>query len=66
MSRRSTRDASRFDHIVRTWAETGSRRSILGLLAGGVAGLAGLTRASGKRKKKVTLCLNGQTIAVPK
>jgi hypothetical protein len=63
-------DASRFDHMVRTWAEAGSRRPLLGLLAGGVAGLAGLTRATGKRKKKkkkkVTLCLNGATITVPK
>jgi hypothetical protein len=62
-------DASHFDRIVRTWAEAGSRRPILGLLAGGVAGLAGLTEASGKRKKKkkkVTLCLNGATITVPK
>ncbi|MBL8126562.1 MAG: hypothetical protein JNM64_02920 [Chloroflexia bacterium] len=59
-------DASRFDHLVRTWAEAGSRRPLLGVLAGGIAGLAGLTEAAGKRKKKITLCLNGQTITVPK
>lgn len=61
-------DASRFDHIVRTWAEAGSRRPILGMLAGGVAGLVGLAETTGKRKKKkkVTLCLNGSTITVPK
>lgn len=66
ISRRSTMDASRFDHLVRTWAEAGSRRPLLGVLAGGIAGLAGLTEAAGKRKKKITLCLNGQTITVPK
>ena len=62
-------DASRFDYIIRTWALAGTRRPFLGLLAGGVAGLVGLTEASGKRKKKkkkVTLCLNGATITVPK
>ena len=68
MDRRSTMDANHFDRIVRTWAEPGSRRPVLGLLAGGIAGLAGLTETAGKRKKKkkVTLCLNGQTITVPK
>lgn len=62
-------DAHRFERIVRTWAEAGSRRPILGVLIGGGASLAGLTAASGKRRKKkkpVTLCLNGETITVPK
>jgi hypothetical protein len=62
-------DASRFDEMVRSWAEAGSRRSLLTALAGGAAALTGMTETSGKRKKKkkkVTLCLNGQTITVPK
>jgi len=61
-------DPSYFDRIVRSWATPGSRRPVLGLLAGGAASLAGLAGTSGKRKKKkkVTLCLNGQTLTVPK
>jgi hypothetical protein len=61
-------DASRFDRIVRSWVEAGSRRPILGVLLGGAAGLVGLADTPGKRKKKkkVALCLNGATITVPK
>jgi hypothetical protein len=61
-------DASNFDHLVRSWVETRSRRPLLGVLAGGAASMVGLTETSGKRKKKrkVTLCHNGQTIIVPK
>jgi hypothetical protein len=61
-------ESRQFDRFTRTWASDASRRSILGLLAGSAFGLAGLaaSEAGKKGKKKVTLCLNGQTITVKK
>lgn len=61
-------DAGSFDRMTRSWRHAGPRRPVLGLLASGVAGI--VTMADGvakkKKKKKVTLCLNGNTIKVPK
>ena len=60
-------DPDRFDRITRTWTTVGSRRPLLGLAAGALAGVIGLVESDAKKKKKkVTLCLNGQTITVPK
>ncbi|MDQ2652136.1 MAG: hypothetical protein M3Z20_03735 [Chloroflexota bacterium] len=62
-------DPGRFDRMTRTWTQAGPRRPVLGLLASGAAGIVTLsdgTAKKRKKKKKVTLCLNGQTIKVPK
>ena len=56
-----------FDAVVRAWPRGTPRRLVLGLLAGGLVGLAsGDQRVVTAKKKKVTLCLNGQTISVKK
>jgi hypothetical protein len=62
-------NAPRFDGFARTIATRLSRRRSLGLLAGASLPFAGLAEAAlaGKKKgKKVTLCLNGQTVTVSK
>jgi hypothetical protein len=55
-------DDRQFDDLVRTLSR--SRRSVLGL--GAALGVAPLVAEARKKKKKVKLCLNGQTISVPK
>ncbi|MFT4040214.1 MAG: hypothetical protein QM692_18690 [Thermomicrobiales bacterium] len=63
-------DTSTFDTITRSLARIRSRRAALGVLAAGLAAVAGPTsqlEAKKKKKpKKVTLCLNGETITVAK
>lgn len=66
-------DADMFDHITRGLIRPHSRRGAMSFVAGGLLGSVGLASsfdASGKkkkkRKKKVALCLNDQTISVPK
>lgn len=63
-------DARRFDQLVRHWTEAQPRRPLLGLAVGGATGLLWLRNVPAKHKKrkskKVTLCLNGQTITVPR
>lgn len=62
-------DDSRFDEIAARVAFTLNRRRGLGLLAGASLPLTGLTdspSARSKKAKKVTLCVNGQTVSVPK
>lgn len=56
-------DATRFDGFARGISAHLTRRTGLGLLAGAslpFLGLAGVTDA--KKKKKITLCFNGQTV----
>ncbi|MFT4039051.1 MAG: right-handed parallel beta-helix repeat-containing protein [Thermomicrobiales bacterium] len=56
-------DASRFDDLARSLFHPRSRRAAAGLLGGlALVPALGLTETSGKKKKKVTLCLNGETI----
>jgi hypothetical protein len=61
-------DQERIDHLARRVAAGLSRRRLVGLTSLGVAALAGLTPNVGakKKKKKVTLCLEGRTVQVPK
>lgn len=60
-------DASRFDGLTRTLQASASRRPVLGLLLGGaLAVLAHGEPANAKKKKKFTVCLNGETKTVPK
>jgi len=57
-------DSEQFDQIVRSWTSGTPRRTLLGLLVGSALGLA---RADSEaKKKKVTLCHQGQTITVSK
>lgn len=64
-------DGKRFDAIAQSLAYSRDRRGMVRLLTGSALGglvLAGTSEADAKRKKKkkVTLCLNGQTIKVKK
>lgn len=61
-------DQERIDHVARRVAVGLSRRSLAGLAGLGLAPLAGLPigAAAKKKKKKITLCLAGDTIQVPK
>ncbi|MFN8678271.1 MAG: hypothetical protein U0Z70_17955 [Thermomicrobiales bacterium] len=60
-------DAPRFDRFARTAATRLPRRAGLGLLAGASLPLLGLASATdAKKKKKITLCLNGKTVKAPK
>ena len=63
-------DAEHFDALLRALATDRSRRTVLGLLSGlGLTGLLGPAAEAGKhkkKKKKVTVCLNGQTLRVSK
>ncbi|MEZ4563423.1 MAG: hypothetical protein R2853_11850 [Thermomicrobiales bacterium] len=61
-------DSTQFDALAARLAARLNRRGGLSLLAGAslpLVGLAGLTEA-GKKKKKVTLCVNGQTVKKPR
>src|SRR5215211_3521583 len=62
-------DGSRFDALSRSLAANRSRRGLTRLLGGvavaGPLGLLGLTE-TGAKKKKVTLCYQGQTKTVSK
>lgn len=61
-------DGTQFDHLTRTVAARASRRSALAMVAGIGAGIVGASAGQGKkkRKQKVTLCLGGLTLSVPK
>lgn len=60
-------DAPLFDQLATRLASRLNRRRGLGVLAGASLPLVGLHGASeAKRKKKVTLCKNGQTVKAPK
>ncbi|MFT4037111.1 MAG: hypothetical protein QM692_02925 [Thermomicrobiales bacterium] len=60
-------DGTQFDHIARDLGARATRRTAVALLAGLGAGAAGAVSARGKKKrKKVTLCLQGLTVTVPK
>lgn len=61
-------DQERIDHVARRVAVGLSRRSLAGLAGLGLAPLAGLPIGADakKKKKKITLCLAGETIQVPK
>lgn len=60
-------DSERFDALVRAWMAGTPRRTVLGLVAGSIMGLAGLEeRPIAAKKKKITVCLSGQTLAVSK
>jgi hypothetical protein len=60
-------ESTRFDRLTRTWSSHAPRRTVLGALFGGAFGLTALTEGEAKKKgKKVTLCLNGQTLNVKK
>lgn len=61
-------DQERIDRLARRVAGGLSRRRLASFTGLGVAALVGLPTgaAAKKKKKKVTLCLDGQTIQVPK
>lgn len=60
-------DSSQFDRVVRSWSDGTPRRAVLGLLAASAVGLVSEEASLAKgRKKKVTLCLSGQTLSVKK
>ena len=61
-------DSIQFDSLARALHSPAARRSALGLLVGSTLGLRELTssEAKGKKGKKITLCLNGQTLSVKK
>lgn len=59
-------DSSQFDRVVRSWSEATPRRTILAVLAANALGLASAGDSPAKGKKKVALCLNGQTLRVKK
>lgn len=60
-------DGKQFDRVIRSLHVAAPRRRALVLLLGGALGLAGHAHSDGKgKKKKVTLCLNGQTMSVKK
>jgi len=65
-----TMDGKQFDAIAQSLAFAHDRRGIVRLLAGSALGglvLAGTSDVDARRKKKkVTLCLNGQTLKVKK
>jgi hypothetical protein len=56
-------DQGQFDVLSRELAGPSRRRSVLRIIGGAVASLAGTSRHTlAKKKKKFTLCFNGQTI----
>jgi sugar lactone lactonase YvrE len=61
-------DGIQFDSLARALHSPAARRSALGLLLGSTFGLLDLaaSEAKGKKGKKITLCLNGQTLSVKK
>ena len=62
-------DDARLDHLARELAAPATRRHAIGLVVGAFFGLsvAGAgSLAKGKRKKKLILCLNGETLEVSK
>jgi hypothetical protein len=61
-------ESERFDRLARVWSAHARRRTVVGALLGGAFGLAGFEEidAKGKKGKKVTLCLGGQTLSVKK
>ncbi|MDQ2654900.1 MAG: hypothetical protein M3Z20_17850 [Chloroflexota bacterium] len=61
-------DANTFDALSRLVFRTHTRRAASSLLAGGALGFLGThaTDAKRKKKKKVKLCLDGETLSVPR
>jgi hypothetical protein len=63
-------DGSSFDRLAKAFTEPRSRRGLSrllgGLAVGGPLALLGVTESEAKKKKKVTLCHEGQTISVSK
>lgn len=59
-------DSTRFDGLTRAVAARQTRRTGVALLAGACLALLGLVSGSDAKKKKITLCLNGQTVKKPK
>lgn len=60
-------DAPRFDGFARSISNRLNRRTGLGLLAGVSIPFLGLAEETdAKKKKKITLCFNGQTVKKPK
>lgn len=59
-------DASRFDGLTRTLQASASRRPVLGLLLGGALAVLAHGEPANAKKKKATLCLNGESKTVPK
>lgn len=60
-------DSQGFDRITRRWATATPRRTLLGALVAGAIGITAIAESGAKKKsKKVTLCLNGQTLSVKK
>ena len=61
-------ESTRFDRLTRQWSAHVPRRPLFGAMLGGVLGISalGAPDATAKRKKKVTLCLNGATLSVKK
>lgn len=60
-------DNTQFDELAARLAARLNRRSGLGLLAGASLPLVGLVAATdAKKKKKITLCVNGKTVQAPK
>lgn len=63
-------DGSTFDRLTKTLMESRSRRGLSqllgGLAVGGSLALLGAPESTAKKKPKVTLCHNGQTISVSK
>ena len=58
-------DTNQFDAMARRCAANAPRRTVLGLIAATALGLASAEKSAAK-KKKVTICLNGQTLSVKK
>jgi hypothetical protein len=63
---RDSMDATRFDGFARAVATRLARRTGLGLIAGSSLPLLGLVTTTDAKKKKITLCFNGQTVKKPK
>jgi hypothetical protein len=59
-------DATRFDGFARSISSRLTRRTSIGLLTGASLPLVGLIATDAKKKKKITLCFNGQTVQTPK
>lgn len=64
-------ETQRFDHLVRSLTASGSRRGLLARVAfaplgAGLLALPAAEAAAKKRKRKATICQNGQTVKVSK
>ena len=60
-------DATRFDRVTRGWSAHLTRRTTLCFLVGGSLPVLGSALAAhAKKKKTITLCLDGQTVKKPK